>query len=116
MSAELGPEEGGGPPAVLPWTLVVADEGWEADLEHGAVIPRVGERIEYIADDGAQRQFEVTAVVHTVQHTSSERPLVREEQSGPNAVVAEPHGARPTILRAGLPRVFARAVDDASIG
>jgi hypothetical protein len=116
MSAELGPEEGGGPPAALPWTLVVPDEGWEADLEHGASLPRVGERIEYIADDGAQRHLEVTAVVHTLQHASSERPLVRDEASSPNAVVAEADGTPPTILRAGLPRVFARAVADASGG
>ena len=31
-----GPEEGGGPPLGLPWTLVVDDEDWSADLEHAA--------------------------------------------------------------------------------
>ena len=116
MPEVLGPEEGGGPPAVLPWTLVVEDEDWSADLEHGAALPRVGERIEYIADDGSQRQLEVTAVVHTVQHASSDRPPVSAEREGPNSTVTDAGDDRPTILRAGLPRVIARAIDDARAG
>jgi hypothetical protein len=108
MSTSLGPEEGGGPPAVLPWTLVVPDEEWEADLEHGAALPRVGEHIEFIADDGQQRTLEVVDVVHTVQHASSDRPPVSEEDAGPNSTY-DGDGSPPTILRAGLPRVIARA-------
>lgn len=116
MPDVLGPEEGGGPPSVLPWTLVVEDEDWSADLEHGAALPRVGERIEFIADDGSQRAFEVIAVVHTVQHASSDRPPVGAERDGPNSTVSDAGDAQPTILRAGLPRVIARAVEDASAG
>jgi hypothetical protein len=116
MTDVLGPEEGGGPPAVLPWTLVVEDEDWSADLEHGATLPRVGERIEFIADDGSQRRLEVTAVVHTVQHASSERPPVGTESRGPNSTVDEPPQGPPSLLRAGLPRVYAIAADDAGAG
>ena len=47
-----GIDEGGGPPDALPWTLVVDGDDWSADLEHGAALPRVGELIEFIADDG----------------------------------------------------------------
>ncbi len=113
MGTELPPDEGGGPPAVLPWTLVVPDEEWEADLEHGAALPRAGERIEFIADDGARRLFVVDHVVHVVQHASSDRPPVREETEGPNAIVADADlEAHPTILRAGLPRVVARPIDE----
>ncbi len=112
MGSELGPDQGGGPPTAQPWTLVVPDEEWEADLEHGAALPRVGERIEFIADDGARRHFVVDLVVHVVQHSSSDRPPVREETEGPNAIVNDgvPESP-PTILRAGLPRVIARSVD-----
>ncbi len=116
MPELLGPEEGGGPPSVLPWTLVVEDEDWSADLEHGAALPRVGERIEFIADDGSQRQLEVVAVVHTVQHASSGRPPVSAEREGPNSTLSDAGDAPPTVLRAGLPRVIARAIDDAGTG
>ncbi len=104
----LGPEEGGGPPLLLPWTLVVEGEDWSADLEHGAALPRVGERIEFIADDGSQRIFRVVEVVHTLQGSATERPRVREEQSGPNSTVADGGDHQPRALRAGLPRVVVR--------
>jgi hypothetical protein len=103
----MGPEQGGGPPVLLPWTLIVGGEDWSADLEHGAALPRVGEHIEYIAEDGARRTFVVRQVVHTVQSSASERPPVRDEATGPNSTVSGPHDAHvPTALRAGLPRVI----------
>ena len=104
----MGPEQGGGPPALLPWTLIVSGEDWSADLEHGAPLPRVGEHVEYIAEDGARRTFVVRQVVHTVQSSASERPPVRDEAAGPNSTVSGPdHPAHvPTALRAGLPRVI----------
>jgi hypothetical protein len=103
----LGPEEGGGPPsALMPWTLVVEDEDWSADLEHGAPVPRVGDLVEFIADDGDKRLFRVLRVVHTVQSSPGERPLVRDEHAGPNSTVDMPSGATPRSLRAGLPRVI----------
>lgn len=105
---EPGPEEGGGPPDALPWTLVVEEEGWSADLEHGAELPRIGELIESIADDGAHRRYRVREVIHTVQSSAAERPTVREETVGPNTTVAGAGDRVPRALRAGLPRVVAR--------
>lgn len=103
----LGPEQGGGPPPVLmPWTLVVEDEDWAADLEHGAPLPRVGDRVDFIADDGELRHYRVTDVVHTVQGTASDRPRVRDEHALPSSVVDSPSGEPPRELRAGLPRVM----------
>lgn len=105
---DLGPEQGGGPPAALPWTLIVeGDDGWSADLEHGAVLPCVDDEVEYIAADGARQRFRVTRVVHTLQPSASDRPRVRLEEASPNAVVTDAGAERPVRqLRAGLPRVF----------
>jgi len=108
---EPGPEEGGGPPDALPWTLVVEDEDWSADLEHGAALPRVGDVIEYIADDGEQRRFRVREIIHTLQSSAAERPSVREETVGPNTTVAGAGDRIPRALRAGLPRVVVRPED-----
>jgi hypothetical protein len=108
--SELGPDQGGGPPAGMPWTLFVKDEDWAADLEHAAPLPRVGDRIEYIAEDGRRRVFRVEEVVHTVQASAAHRPRVRDEQRGPNTLVNDdqrPDG--PRELRAGLPRVIVTA-------
>lgn len=101
---ELDAAQGGGPPPGMPWTLLVPDESWEADLEHAAPLPRVGDRIEYIATDGARRVYRVTEIVHTVQASASERPRVGAEQTGPNSIVDGPPQP-PGELRAGLPRV-----------
>jgi hypothetical protein len=110
----IGPEQGGGPPFGSAWTLVVPDEDWEADLEHAAPVPRVGDRIAYIAEDGSRRRFVVAEVVHTVQPSASERPLVRDEADSPNATVSGATGRRvPTALRAGLPRIVVTASDEA---
>ena len=102
----MGPEQGGGPPVLLPWTLVV-DDSWEADLEHGAPLPRVGDLIEYIGDQGDRRSYRVVRVVHTLQRAASTRPPVSAEQLGPNTTVDGPvDDGPPTALRAGLPRVL----------
>jgi hypothetical protein len=105
----LDAEQGGGPPVGQPWTLVVEGEGWSADLEHAAPLPRAGERIEYIGEDGARRFLRVREVVHTVQPTATERPPVSAEDASPNSTVSsQGHPAHaPTELRAGLPRVYA---------
>jgi len=106
-SEPIGTDDGG-PPLGSPWTLVVDDEedGWSADLEHAAPLPRVGERIEFIGEDGRRRHYRVTQVAHTLQTAAGERPRVRDEQTGPNSLVTD--GADddpPRALRAGLPRV-----------
>lgn len=108
----LDSDEGGGPPIALPWTLVVESENWSADLEHGAPLPRVGERIEFIGLDGDRRHYRVSDVVHTVQGSANQRPRVRDEHRGPNAIVNDEEPvAAPRLLRAGLPRVIAAPED-----
>jgi hypothetical protein len=102
----LGPEQGGGPPDLMPWTLVVEGEDWSADLEHGAPLPRIGDRVDFIADDGELRSYRVKDVVHTVQGTATDRPRVREEHALPNSTVDDASGEPPRELRAGLPRVI----------
>ena len=104
----LSPEEGGGPPIGYAWTLEVAgEEGWSSDLEHAAPLPRVGERIEFIGEDGRRRFYRVTDIVHTVQTSASARPRVRDESASPNAIVTEDaDDDPPRELRAGLPRVI----------
>jgi hypothetical protein len=111
--APLG-ADAGGPPLGSAWTLVVdGDAGWSADLEHAAPVPRVGDRIEFIGEDGRQLHYRVREVVHTVQTAAGERPRVREERSSPNSIVTE--GADddpPRALRAGLPRVVVDPLDE----
>ena len=104
---ELTAEQGGGPPPGMPWTLFVRDEDWAADLEHASPLPRVGDRIEYIAEDGARRVFRVEEVVHTLQASAAYRPRVGDERLGPNTLVNDAPSSddRPRELRAGLPRV-----------
>jgi hypothetical protein len=106
-------DEGGGPPIGSAWTLEVEGEsGWSADLEHAAPLPRVGERIEFIGEDGRRQYFRVTGVVHTLQASASERPPVRAEQSGPNSIVTDrADDDPPRALRAGLPRVVVARAD-----
>lgn len=108
---ELGPEQGGGPPGLMPWTLVVEDEGWTADLEHGAWLPAVGDRVDFIAEDGRQRVFRVREVIHTLQSSASERPAVNAGTHTPNSTVDGPSDGPPRELRAGLPRVVVIAAD-----
>ena len=99
----------GGPPIGSAWTFVVqGDDGWSADLEHAAPVPRIGERVEFIAEDGTRRHYRVTDVAHTLQTSATERPRVREERSLPNSIVTEgAENSAPRELRAGLPRVIA---------
>lgn len=108
--ADIGPEQGGGPPAALPWTLVVeGEDAWSADLEHGAVLPCVDDIVEFIDATGERQIYRVTRIVHTLQPTASDRPRVRDETSGPNTTVDEADARPVRELRAGLPRVFVRA-------
>ena len=106
---EPGHDEGGGPPIGSAWTFVVeGDDGWAADLQHAAPLPRIGERVEFIAEDGTRRHYRVTEVAHTLQTSATERPRVREERSPPNSIVTDgTENSAPRELRAGLPRVIA---------
>jgi len=106
-------EEGGGPPLGTAWTLQVdGDGGWSADLEHAAPLPGVGDRIDFIGEDGRQLHYRVTEVIHTLQAAASERPPVGDEQSSPNAIITDrAPDEPPRTLRAGLPRVVVAASD-----
>lgn len=97
------------------WTLEIqGEQGWSADLEHAAPLPRVGERIEFIEEGGRRRLYRVAAVVHTLQASSTTRPPIAEEMSSPNAIVTDGAGEDPPrALRAGLPRVMVVADEDA---
>ena len=111
--ARLTVEEGGGPPVGTAWTLQIEDDGgWSADLEHAAPLPGVGDRIDFIGEDGRQHRYRVTEVIHTLQASASERPPVSEERSSPNAIVTdEPDAEPPRSLRAGHPRVIVDPTD-----
>ena len=113
LDRPLSVEEGGGPPIGTAWTFEVeGEDGWSADLEHAAPLPRVGERIEFIGEDGRRTFFQVKAIVHTLQTSASERPPVRAEGSSPNSIVTEgQHDGPPRALRAGLPRVVVVPAD-----
>ena len=113
----LDVEEGGGPPVGTAWTLdIVGDQPESADLEHAAPLPRVGEAIELIRADGSRRFLRVRDVIHVLQPSASERPRVRDEDAGPNSTVAgQSVVVESALLRAGLPRVVAAAVDDAEL-
>jgi hypothetical protein len=109
----LSVEEGGGPPIGSAWTLQIdGDDGWSADLEHAAPVPRAGDRVDFIGGDGRQRRFRVTEVIHTLQASASDRPPVREEDASPNSIVTGGGDEPPRSLRAGLPRVVVVAADD----
>lgn len=107
----IGPEEGGGPPLGMPWTLIVEGEDWSADLAHAAPLPRIGEVVEFITDEGERRRFRVRDVIHTVQRSADDRPPVRDEHWTPNSTVDGEDDGPPGQLRAGLPRVIVSAED-----
>ena len=107
IAAREAVNDDGGPPLGFAWTLVVeGEDGWSADLEQAAPIPRIGETLEYIAEDGTLAYYRVTDVVHTLQAAASERPPVREEHTSPNSLLSDGvEPGPPRELRAGLPRV-----------
>ena len=109
-------EQGGGPPIGTAWTFIVVVDGgedWSADLEHAAPLPRIGDRVDFIAANGRQTHYRVTEVIHTLQPSASDRPLVRSETSSPNTIVTDGTMAGPPhTVRAGLPRVIAVPEED----
>jgi hypothetical protein len=124
------PESGAEPPASIetepptstgtPYTVFFPDEGGElrpADLEHPAALPRVGEIVEYLGDDGLRQRYVVAEVVHSLQLAAEGRPTVRDEPSMPAALSrdqrtpSDPESAG-GALRAGLPRVILARVEE----
>lgn len=105
------------PAAGMPYTVHFPDgEGYlEADLEHPAPLPRVGDDVDYLDESGAVRRFRVRAVVHTIQSAASQRPHVEDGETSPQAHARDGGSAeRPGEtgrVRAGLPKVILEAAD-----
>jgi hypothetical protein len=101
----------GEPIGLMPYTVLFPgpDGPRPVDLEHGAPLPRVGDVVEYIDEQGARRRYRVREVIHTLQAAAAMRPTVAERGS-PAAFArgdreaAEVPGDGGT-LRAGLPQV-----------
>jgi hypothetical protein len=106
-------------PSGMPYTVQFPDgEGlFEADLEHPAPLPRVGDLIDYIDERGTARRYRVTEVLHTLQTSAAHRPTVANSEASPQTIArpeAEAQPERPGgsgLLRAGLPKVFLESVD-----
>jgi hypothetical protein len=82
--AALDADQGGGPPTGQPWTLVVEAERWSADLEHAAPLPRVGERIEYIAEDGGRSASATWSTRSSRQPASARESVTRTPRRTPS--------------------------------
>jgi len=102
----------------MPYTVQFpeADGHAEADLEHPAHLPRVGDIVEYIDERGECRRYRVREVVHTLQSSAAYRPIVASGDASPSSV-ARSEDEEPELpgasgqVRAGLPKVFLEAVD-----
>jgi hypothetical protein len=105
-------------PAGMPYTVQFPDgDGlFAADLEHPAPLPRVGDLVEYIDEQGTARRYRVREVLHTLQTSAAYRPTVAEGEASPQAIARPEADAQPEqpggpgLLRAGLPKVFLEAI------
>lgn len=103
-------------PGGMPYTVHFPDgEGYlEADLEHPAPLPRVGDEVEYLDEAGDVHRFRVRTVIHTLQSSAAQRPHVEEGETSPQALARDGKGERPGEsgrVRAGLPKVILEAVE-----
>jgi hypothetical protein len=106
-------------PTGMPYTVHFPDgDGTaSADLEHPAPLPRVGDIVEYIDERGGSRRYRVREVVHTLQTSAADRPMVADGQASPQAIARIEDEAQPERpggggqLRAGLPKVFLEVAD-----
>jgi hypothetical protein len=103
----------------MPYTVQFpeGDGTAEADLEHPAHLPRVGDIVQYIDERGECRRYRVREVVHTLQSSAAYRPTVAELDVSPDSLArpgegepAERPGASGQV-RAGLPKVFLEPAD-----
>ena len=100
-------------PSGMPYTVQFPDgDGYsEADLEHPAHLPRVGDTVEYIDETGACRRYRVREVIHTIQTSAAHRPHVEDASASPQAIArvdGEPSEkpGQGGQVRAGLPKVL----------
>jgi hypothetical protein len=110
----------GGWPSGMPYTVAFPDgDGYiEADLEHHAPLPRVGDTIEYVDEAGDAHRYRVREVIHTIQSSASHRPAVDEGTATPNAFarLGDERAERPGeggLVRTGLPKVVLEERDGA---
>ena len=83
-----------------------------ADLDHPSDLPRPGDVVEYIDEQGHCHRYEVAEVIHTLQVAADHRPRVRDE-SIPSAFARDDHQSPELpgdggLLRSGLPKVILR--------
>lgn len=95
----------------MPYTVQFpeADGHAEADLEHPAHLPRVGDLVEYIDERGDSRRYRVRDVVHTLQSSAAHRQTVGSESETAESGAELPGGSGQ--VRAGLPKVYLEAID-----
>ncbi len=100
-------------PSGMPYTLHFPDgESYvDADLEHPAPLPRVGDTVEYIDETGACRRYRVREVIHTIQSSATYRPHVEDAPASPQSIArvqGEPSEkpGQGGLVRAGLPQVL----------
>lgn len=100
-------------PSGMPYSVAFPDgDGYlEADLEHVAPLPRVGDTVEYIDETGACRRYRVREVIHTIQSSAAHRPPVEGGSASPQAIarVDGQPSEKPGdggLVRAGLPKVL----------
>jgi hypothetical protein len=103
----------------MPYTVQFPDgDGHaEADLEHPAHLPRVGDVVVYINERGESHRYRVREVVHTLQSSAAYRPTVADGGSSPDALARPDAAESPELpgasgqVRAGLPKVFLEPAD-----
>jgi hypothetical protein len=106
-------------PNGMPYTVHFpdGDGSGAADLEHPAPLPRVGDMVEYIDERGGRRRYRVREVVHTLQTSAVNRPIVADGKASPQSIARIEDDAQPERpgdpgqLRAGLPKVFLELVE-----
>lgn len=106
-------------PYGMPYTVHFPDGDGSsaADLEHPAHLPRVGDVVEYIDERGADHRYRVREVVHTLQSSALNRPMVAEGMASPQSVGRTGDDAQAEVpgesgqVRAGLPKVFLESID-----
>ena len=106
-------------PYGMPYTVQFpeADGNAEADLEHPAHLPRVGDIVQYIDERGECRRYRVREVLHTLQSSAAQRPRVSDLDASPDALARLDQDEAGEVpggsgqVRAGLPKVFLEAVE-----
>jgi hypothetical protein len=112
-----------GPGGGTPYTVYFpTEDGYRAaDLAHAAPLPQVGDRVDYLDEDGITHRYRVREVVHTLQAAPSYRPKpATGDGANPDAMgeSAGQSGGEPrpvpegSELRAGLPEVMLEALPD----